>query len=407
MTKLSILPSTPVYRVIAAIVGLAILFGFSAAARALADENTPQSGERLISIHDRGIEKGILTKETTLRKALVEANIAIDANDLVEPSLDDELVANSYQVNIYRARPVLINDNGATQKVLSAYQTPKQIAEHAGITLHDEDKAELNLSTDMVSQGASLQLDIDRATPFTLVLYGKTTQAYAQEATVGDMMKAKAIHLGKSDTVSVPASTPLRSGMTVEIWRDGVQTLTQDEDITFPVEKIQDADHEIGYREVKTAGENGKKTVSYEVEMKSGKEASRKIIQSVITKEPKSQVEVIGTKVNLPPGSHQDWMAAAGIPASDFGYVEYIVGHEGGWVPCKVQGGAIDCTYAANGGRMGYGIVQATPGGKMASAGTDWATNPITQLRWATGYAVGRYGSWSGAYSHWLSYHNW
>jgi hypothetical protein len=100
-------------------------------------------------------------------------------------------------------------------------------------------------------------------------------------------------------------------------------------------------------------------------------------------------------------------MAAAGISEADFGYVNYIVGREGGWEPCKVQGGAINCMYAVDGGKMGYGIVQATPGAKMASAGADWATNPITQLRWATGYAVGRYGSWEGAYKHWLTAHNW
>ena len=39
-----------------------------------------------------------------------------------------------------------------------------------------------------------------------------------------------------------------------------------------------------------------------------------------------------------------------------------------------------------------YGIPQANPGTKMASAGPDWRTNPWTQLRWMIGYVVGRYG---------------
>jgi hypothetical protein len=97
-------------------------------------------------------------------------------------------------------------------------------------------------------------------------------------------------------------------------------------------------------------------------------------------------------------------MAAAGIASSDYGFVDYIASHEGGWAPCKVQGGSIDCSYD---GSMGYGIVQATPGNKMATAGADWRTNPITQLRWATSYAVGRYGSWEAAYNHWTVTHNW
>jgi hypothetical protein len=52
-----------------------------------------------------------------------------------------------------------------------------------------------------------------------------------------------------------------------------------------------------------------------------------------------------------------------------------------------------------------YGIPQALPGSKMASAGADWRTNPITQIKWGLGYINGRYGSACKAWSHWLSHH--
>lgn len=42
---------------------------------------------------------------------------------------------------------------------------------------------------------------------------------------------------------------------------------------------------------------------------------------------------------------------------------------------------------------VAYGIPQATPGTKMASAGPDWRTNPWTQLKWMIGYTVGKFGS--------------
>lgn len=47
-----------------------------------------------------------------------------------------------------------------------------------------------------------------------------------------------------------------------------------------------------------------------------------------------------------------------------------------------------------------YGIPQALPGSKMASAGSDWRTNGITQVRWGLGYIKGRYGSPGGAWAH-------
>jgi hypothetical protein len=47
-----------------------------------------------------------------------------------------------------------------------------------------------------------------------------------------------------------------------------------------------------------------------------------------------------------------------------------------------------------------YGIPQSLPASKMASAGSDWRTNPATQIRWGLGYIKGRYGSPAGAWSH-------
>jgi hypothetical protein len=43
-----------------------------------------------------------------------------------------------------------------------------------------------------------------------------------------------------------------------------------------------------------------------------------------------------------------------------------------------------------------YGLPQALPASKMASAGVDWATNPATQIRWMLGY-VRHYGGSCGA----------
>jgi membrane-bound lytic murein transglycosylase MltF len=61
---------------------------------------------------------------------------------------------------------------------------------------------------------------------------------------------------------------------------------------------------------------------------------------------------------------------------------------------------------AKNSSSGAYGIPQALPGSKMATAGSDWATNPATQIKWGLDYIKGRYGSPCGAWNFWLS-HNW
>ena len=54
---------------------------------------------------------------------------------------------------------------------------------------------------------------------------------------------------------------------------------------------------------------------------------------------------------------------------------------------------------ATNASSGAYGLPQALPGSKMASAGADWATNYQTQLKWFWSYCNSRYGSVQGAYS--------
>ena len=296
MNSLTTRSSTPRAFVIAAFSLLLILIGIIFAVRTDAASTRPSLGERLITIHDRGNERSVLTHATTLRVAFSEASIELDPNDRVEPGLDGPLVASHYEVNVYRARPVTIIDGAVRQKVMSSYQTPKQIAEQADITLQDEDEVSIAASTDMVAQGAGVQLTVSRATPFTLVLYGTKTTAYTQKKTVGDMLKEKNIVLGGSDTLNVLTTSDIQAGAVIELWRNGKQTATEEQDVAFETEKIQDADQPVGYRQVTTPGEVGKKTVTYEVEMKNGAQVSRTEIQSVVTKEPKKQVEVIGVK---------------------------------------------------------------------------------------------------------------
>lgn len=52
-----------------------------------------------------------------------------------------------------------------------------------------------------------------------------------------------------------------------------------------------------------------------------------------------------------------------------------------------------------------YGIPQANPGTKMASAGPKWRTDAVTQIKWGLGYVKGRYSSPCGAWSHFQANH--
>ena len=68
-------------------------------------------------------------------------------------------------------------------------------------------------------------------------------------------------------------------------------------------------------------------------------------------------------------------------PSLYFGCLVDIWNRESGW------------RYDAENPSGAYGIPQALPGSKMASAGADWQTNPATQIRWGLGYIKQLYGN--------------
>lgn len=281
--------------IIASIMLVALSFSFISHVYA-SDDDSAKDG-RLVTIHDRGNEHVILTHARNVGGALQDAHIATAPEDIIEPHTDTQLVATDYVVNIYRARPVIVVDGAVRQKVMTAAQTPHDIVATSGITeLRDEDQTTLTTSGNIVADGASMVLTISRAIPFTLQLYGTPNHAYSHAATVGEMLQQKGVKLASNDTVSIDKNAPLAAGMTVAIWREGVQTATLEEPIPFSIRKIMDMDQPVGYHKVQTPGVTGKKSVTYEITAQGGQETGRKQIQSVTLEEPKEQVEVIGAK---------------------------------------------------------------------------------------------------------------
>ncbi|WP_095936375.1 transglycosylase SLT domain-containing protein [Streptomyces sp. Tue6028] len=88
-------------------------------------------------------------------------------------------------------------------------------------------------------------------------------------------------------------------------------------------------------------------------------------------------------------------MARQMVPSGQFQCFSNIVDHESSW------------NYkAVNASSGAYGLFQALPGSKMSSVGSDWQTNPATQIKWGLNYMDSRYGSPCEAWSFWQQ-NNW
>jgi hypothetical protein len=85
----------------------------------------------------------------------------------------------------------------------------------------------------------------------------------------------------------------------------------------------------------------------------------------------------------------QAMLGSFGWSSSQFSCLDPLWEHESRW-----------SVTAANPGSGAFGIPQALPGSRMASAGPDWQTSAATQITWGLRYIRDAYGSPCAAWSH-------
>jgi hypothetical protein len=102
-----------------------------------------------------------------------------------------------------------------------------------------------------------------------------------------------------------------------------------------------------------------------------------------------AQPQAAGAPSGSPRQIAKQMLSEFGWSSGQFSCLRPLWAHESGWNP-----------YAQNPSSGAYGIPQALPGSKMASAGGNWQSDPATQIRWGLSYIQGNYGSPCGAWAH-------
>ncbi len=349
------------------------------------------ANSRVVIMNVDDTERVLPTRAKTVGELLERLHVTLHEGDIVEPAKDTEIVSDNFRVNVYRALPVTIVDGGKETRALSAAATPRSMAKQSGIEAYPEDELVLDPAQDFVMQNVIGQrLIVKRATPVNLNLYGAPVVARTHAKTVGEFLKEKKIKLAEGETVQPSLESPISATEPIFVNRKGMAVEVAAEDIAPNKQFVEDPKLSFGVQAVRQQGTPGKRVVTYQINVETGE---RTKLQDIVIQQPIDSIIARGTYVNIP-SDKQGVMAAAGIDRGDFTYVDYIVSRESGWRP-----------HASNG--RTWGLCQALPGSKMASAGSDWQTNPVTQLKWCHGYAISKYGSWSAAYQTWQSKHWW
>ncbi|MBR2839759.1 G5 domain-containing protein [Candidatus Saccharibacteria bacterium] len=295
------------------------------------------------------------------------------------------------------AKYVTFYDDGEKLIVRTDAKTVGEALVRAEITLNRGDIVEPGIDAEINAD--NYFINIHRARP--VVVKDGVREQYLMTASYDAKAIAKEAGLTvyDGDEVNlVPNADFLETGVatTYELTRNGGRTITEEVEIPFAEETVKDVALEVGKSEVRQLGEVGLKKVFYEVQYVDNVEVSREVGSEEMVREPVTRVVAVGAKPAMRPDSETcaQWAREAGVSEADLAAAIDLIYHESG---CRVN--------AINAGSGAYGIPQALPGSKMASAGSDWETNPVTQIKWMAGY-VSRYGGWQGALNFWYA-HGW
>ncbi len=357
------------------------------------------AAKSLVTVFADGEERAISTTVLTVGEALDRAGIELGPNDLVEPGLDTFINDASFRINVYRARPVTVVDGNTQKTVLTPYDSPRLIAESAGLTVYDEDKYEFELIDDIFMTGAIGQrLTVDRATLVKLSVYGDTIEHRTHASTVGEVLDEAGVVLGAEDKLTVAADSQIKANSTIGVLRTGTEVVTEDVKKQHPIEQIFDSNMFSGQTEIRTHGFDAVYSVTFELDLENGVEVGRREISRVLKKKAVTEVQIIGTKITNPSSNvsiGRSLAAARGWTGGEWQCLYSLWQKESGWNHL-----------AANPSSGAYGIPQSLPGSKMAARGSDWQTNPATQIEWGLDYIGGRYGTPCGAWNHSVA-NNW
>lgn len=248
------------------------------------------------------------------------------------------------------------------------------------------------------------------AVSFEVTADGKTTKISAKaDQTYASALANAGISVGPRDEVSVSLSKTVTTEP-VKIVRVTTKTLNEDVAIAYETTRVETADLPKGEEKVTTEGKEGKGTRSFQVTYRDGEESARMLLVETVASAPVAQVVAVGTREKAAPAASPEVgrvPAAAPVPAGSARQIAQGMLASYGWG--MDQWSCLDALWqreshwnfqAMNRASGAYGIPQALPGSKMASAGADWQTNPATQIKWGLGYILGRYGSPCGAWNH-------
>lgn len=346
---------------------------------------------RILTIDYNGDVRTVGVYGDTVAEALASQHIRVGGNDAVQPAADSGVGAGATVV-VRTSREITVELDGQMITLRTTAGTVGELLAALG------PRGDGALAT--ASRTARLDRDPVRFSTVkqvNIAVDGSVLEFNTTESTVRGLFEEAGISLADGDVTSVPLDAAAVDGMVIMVSRDASSSRTVTEVLPFETETVEDPSLPEGYESIRTAGVPGEAKVKYALKTVGGAVVERTMVERKVTREPVDEVLVVGTMdvatAPVDPGSARAlgkaMAAERGWGSDEFSCLDQLWEKESGWR-----------WNADNPSSSAYGIAQANPGSKMATVGSDWLTNPATQIEWGLGYISGRYGTPCAAWAH-------
>lgn len=343
---------------------------------------------------------------TTVDDVLTSAEVEVSSHDLIAPSVDTR-VKDGDTIVVRTATRYNVTVDGESVEAWSTADSVDGVLDSVtadGSIILAADRSSVRDVMPVAATATTMTVEVDGT---------KIPVESTGNEDVEDLLATADVTVSPIDRVSFVSENGQKALRVTRVTRGNV---VGTQDIEYTTENRDDDTLYEGETSVVQEGTNGSITTTSYRETVDGVTTVDVLLSEERT-EPVNEIVSVGTKkksaatpsssaavsvpnvsVSYDPASAQgiaaEMVAARGWSTSEFQCLVALWNRESGW------------NVTAGNASGAYGIPQALPGSKMASAGADWATNPATQITWGLGYIAGRYGTPCGAWSHFQS-NNW
>jgi uncharacterized protein YabE (DUF348 family) len=216
--------------------------------------------------------------------------------------------APALQVEVVRAVPLHVRDNGVDIEARATAETVGAALEEAGFRIFRADRVFPPLDTPMQP---GLHVYILRALPLNIVADGRKYETRTWTETVGELLQEQDLILGPIDRVEPSPNTPLHEGMTVRVIRVTTRDQVEQNPIAFEYRQEPDPTMELDHTFLRS-GEEGIVESVTRITYEDGQEVKRVFLGEQVVKEPADEVFFYGTRIVIrtletPHGTIEYW----------------------------------------------------------------------------------------------------